>query len=152
MDKVKSIRTIVYQGVQAGLVGGLVLGFLFKWIQAQTGVGVYTILLNIDFTPGIGKFNIPETIEFSLHMFVSILLGIVLAWVTVYLKAISKKNVVVFQVIVNGLLSVILFHLTLLSDRTPAYTDGLAWMYWILGHLIFGLVVGLLYRVGLWRK
>lgn len=152
MNKVQNMRTVIFQGIRAGFVGGLVLGFFLKWIQAQTGVGVYTILLNIDFTPGIGSLDITETIEFSLHMFVSILLGIVLAWINVYTNRVQRKNVVLFQVIVNGLLSIVLFHLTLLSERTPAYTDGQAWMYWLIGHLIFGLVVGLLYRVGLWRK
>ncbi|MFP3786948.1 hypothetical protein, partial [Burkholderia sp. SIMBA_024] len=50
-------------GILTGILSGVVLGFFLKTIQFYTGEKVYTLLLNIDFVPGLPP-TLPEFIEF----------------------------------------------------------------------------------------
>ncbi|PWW45352.1 MULTISPECIES: hypothetical protein [Paenibacillus] len=123
-------------GVLTGLTSGLVLGFFLKAIQTYTGEKVYTLLLNIDFVPWLPP-KLPEYIEFVLHLIVSIIIGIFYIW------WIQRSGHPISKGILIGVLSSLLYiPLSQLSSRVPDLYDIKAILYWLVGHLLFGVVVG----------
>ncbi|MVO98698.1 hypothetical protein [Paenibacillus lutrae] len=124
-----------------GLVPGIILGLMFKTVEFYQFTRVYTLLLNVDFIPGFQK-DLPEWFEFSLHLAVSLGLGAAFA---VLLRRYSRPWL---PGLLLGLVPVPLFvPLTLLSARTPELSDGAALVWWVAGHLIYGLLLGLLGRI-----
>ncbi len=138
----------VLKGLWIGLWSGLVLGLLLKWIQSVTGEQVYTLLLNIDFVPLMGDIQWSEVTEFTFHMIISLIIGIVF----VYLA--KRRNYTFGQlVLISLLISVpfpfLFFILSELAIRTdvPAATDWGAFLYWVFGHLTYSLLLPILYKV-----
>ncbi|WP_405155727.1 hypothetical protein [Paenibacillus sp. FSL K6-0108] len=134
----KSLKHILpwKAGVLTGVSSGLVLGFFLKAIQTYTGEKVYTLLLNIDFVPWLPP-TIPEYIEFVLHLIVSIIIGIFYIW------WIQRSGHPISKGILIGVLSSLLYiPLSQLSSRVPDLYDIKAILYWLAGHLLFGVVVG----------
>ncbi|MCP1182813.1 hypothetical protein [Paenibacillus sp. 1781tsa1] len=124
-------------GILTGMVSGVVLGFFLKTIQLYTGEKVYTLLLNIDFVPGLPP-TLPEWIEFSLHLFVSVFIGIFYLW------WVRHSGHPMFKGILLGAGSSLLYiPLSQLSSRVPNLYDITAILYWVIGHLLFGIVLGL---------
>ncbi|WKL00442.1 hypothetical protein Q0F98_25625 [Paenibacillus amylolyticus] len=124
-------------GILTGILSGVVLGFFLKVIQGYTGEQVYTLLLNIDFVPGLPS-TLPEFIEFSLHLVVSILIGIFYVW------WVRRTGRPMFKGVLLGAASSLLYiPLSQLSSRVPDLYDVAAIVYWIVGHLLFGIVLGL---------
>lgn len=129
------------QGLLAGLVGGIGLGLLLRGIQQVTGAKVYTLLLNIDFVPGLPD-RLAEWQEFLLHLAVSLPLGIL------YMKAADWSLRPAGCGVLLGLLVGVFtwFTLTPLSDRTPSLSDVEALVYWLGGHLLYGASLALFYK------
>ncbi|WP_068776182.1 hypothetical protein [Paenibacillus sp. FJAT-26967] len=124
-----------------GLVPGIILGLMFKTVEFYRLARVYTLLLNVDFIPGFHR-DLPEWFEFSLHLAVSLGLGAAFA---VLLRRYSRPWLLGLLL---GLVPVPLFvPLTLLSARTPEISDRAALFWWIAGHLLYGLLLGLLGRI-----
>ncbi|MEK3774241.1 MULTISPECIES: hypothetical protein [Paenibacillus] len=124
-------------GILTGMVSGVVLGLFLKIIQLYTGEKVYTLLLNIDFVPGLPP-TLPEIIEFSLHLFVSVFIGIFYLW------WVRHSGHPMFKGILLGAGSSLLYiPLSQLSSRVPNLYDITAILYWVIGHLLFGIVLGL---------
>lgn len=124
-----------------GIFSGLILGGFLKAVQQLTTIPVYVLLLNVDYFPVIQDWQMNEMQEFFLHMVVSVGLVIVL-YVTLGRLEIHRKihPYITMNVLIGGLL----FLTTVLSDRTPALLDRTAFIYWMVGHLIYGVVVGIL--------
>ncbi|WLV25286.1 hypothetical protein QR721_03385 [Aciduricibacillus chroicocephali] len=135
------MRNIIFKGTIAGIAGGLILGFFLKWMEALTGVRVYTLLLNVDYIPII---NFKETGDFLLHLLVSVPLAIVLLWIV--RKKGWEKGVVCKMVVASIIVGVLLYPLTLLSERTPSISSIQAIVLWLIGHGIYGMVLGLFYK------
>ncbi len=130
------MRTIIRQGLLAGLISGIVLGLVLKWIQYRTGSLVYTLLLNIDFIPLLPP-RLPEWLEFALHLVVALVLGVLFRW------WITRWQHPWLAGLTLGFASSLLFFpLTMLSDRVPAVQDWQAYMYWLSGHVLYGMVLG----------
>ncbi|RPK29408.1 hypothetical protein [Paenibacillus xylanexedens] len=124
-------------GILTGILSGFVLGFFLKMIQANTGEQVYTLLLNIDFVSGLPP-TLPEIIEFSLHLVVSVVIGILYVW------WVRRTGRPMFKGILLGAASSLLYiPLSQLSSRVPDLYDVSAILYWIVGHLLFGIMLGL---------
>ncbi|WP_145320377.1 hypothetical protein [Paenibacillus xylanexedens] len=124
-------------GLLTGILSGVVLGFFLKVIQACTGEQVYTLLLNIDFVPGLPP-TLPEFLEFALHLVVSVVIGIFYLWWVRYSGRPMLKGILL------GIVSSLLYiPLSQLSLRVPDLYDVSAILYWIAGHLLFGIVLGL---------
>lgn len=124
-------------GILTGILSGITLGFFLKMIQAYSGEKVYTLLLNIDFVPGLPPI-LPEFIEFSMHLVVSIVIGIFYMW------WVQHSGRPMFKGILLGAVSSPLYiPLSQLSARVPDLHDVTAILYWVMGHLLFGLVLGL---------
>ncbi len=131
------MRTIIRQGLLAGLLSGIVLGLVLKWIQYQTGALVYTLLLNVDFVPLLPP-RLPEWLEFALHLLVALILGVVFRW------WISRwYHPWIAGLILGAGSSLLFFPLATMSDRVPAVDDWHAYMYWLMGHLLYGVTLSI---------
>lgn len=129
-----------------GIISGCILGFFLKWIQFATGSLVYTLLLNIDFVPFLPA-QLPEWIEFSLHLFVSI----VIAWLySIWIRI--SPHPWRYGLYIGIASSLLFIPLTLMSDRVPAITDMTAYGYWLAGHLLYGLSLGLFAKIFFMRQ
>lgn len=121
--------------VMIGILSGLVLGGLLKTVEQLTDKQVYRLLLNVDYFPIIQDWPMNEMQDFLLHMVVSVGLVIVL-----YLTLGKKVNrYIILSVLIGGML----YLTTAFSDRTPALTDMMAFIYWMVGHLIYGIIIGI---------
>ncbi len=128
-----------------GLIGGLILTFLFKWLESAKGEKVYTFLLNVDYIPVIGDIAFPEWIEVIFHLIISV--AVANGFYLMYqLRPSWKKNALVICTVVSVIIGIALFPTTALSERTPEITDGLSLLYWLLGHALFGAVLGVFFR------
>lgn len=136
----KFLRAAIY-----GLIGGLILTFLFKWIESSTGEKVYTFLLNVDYIPVVGNIAFPEWLEVFFHLVVSVLVAIGF-YVMYLLRPLWKKHALTICTVGSMIIGIALFPTTALSDRTPALTDGISLLYWLVGHAIFGAVLGILFK------
>jgi hypothetical protein len=131
------MRAVIVAGKGAllGLFSGFLLGFLFKWIQYSELADVYTLLLNVDFIPQLPQ-PLPEWFEFSMHLAVSIVIGIVFVILNDWKYAPWRWGLLM------GIAPIPLFiPLTTLSERTPAITDIAALSWWVIGHLVYGVAL-----------
>ncbi|NUU78693.1 hypothetical protein [Paenibacillus xylanilyticus] len=131
-------------GSLTGVISGLFLGFFLKAIQAYTGEKVYTLLLNVDFVPWLPP-TLPEWIEFTLHLGVSIIIGIF------YFCWIQRSGHPLLRGILIGAVSSLLYiPLSQLSSRVPGLLDFRAISLWVMGHLLFGILLGVCGRI--WKR
>ena len=127
------------------VVAGFVLGLFLKAVENLTNKRVYTLLLNVDYFPVLKSYQFPEAIEFSFHLIISLLVvGCLFAlrnrfnW--------SNSALLIYSTISQLIIGCVLYPTTTFSDRTPLITDVLAFTWWLVGHIIYGLIVGILLR------
>ena len=127
--------------ITASLLAGILLGLFLKFVEPVTGLKVYTLLLNVDYIPILKDIKVSEIIEFLLHLIVSVVLGVLLH---IYLinKEFPIKQKVKFVVKVSLLIGLFLFPTTMLSDRTPVITSAYSFFFWMVGHGLYGIVLG----------
>ncbi|WP_100403575.1 hypothetical protein [Bacillus sp. FJAT-42315] len=131
-------------GILAGIVSGIFLGLFLKVIEVGLGIKVYTLLMNVDYIPVIKKVALPELVEFSLHLIVSVVLAMTLAYV-VKKEQWTNEQIMIRTVTICFLIGVLLYPTTILSDRTPSITSLSAIFYWLVGHALYGVVLGRFY-------
>lgn len=133
--------TGLIKAVLAGLLSGLVLGLFLKLIQSITNLNVYTLLLNVDYVPFLKDMTLPEIVEFSLHIIISVMLAF---GVNFYItrKGLKEETIHRFVISVSIVVGLLLFPTTVLSERTPSITNTYAFLFWMVGHWIYGLVLG----------
>ena len=140
------MKTIVNRQVWvAALVSGVVLGLFLKIVEYVTDTRVYTLLLNVDYIPVLKDYHFPEGIEFSFHLIISLLITSCLFILRNRLNW-TNTALLVYSTISQLVIGCVLFPTTILSDRTPAITDALAFAWWLIGHILYGLIVGILLR------
>lgn len=127
------------------IVAGLVLGLFLKVVEHLTNERVYTLLLNVDYFPILKDYHFPEVIEFAFHLIISLLIAGCLFALRNRLNW-SNKALIVYSTISQLIIGCLLFPTTILSDRTPEITDVFAFNWWLIGHILYGLVVGILLR------
>jgi hypothetical protein len=112
-----------------------------KLIQSITSLKVYTLLLNVDYIPILKDIKLAEVVEFGLHMVISI--GLAFA-INFYFsrKELGKEAIQRFVIRISLIVGLLLFPTTLLSERTPPITSIYAFLFWMAGHWIYGLVLG----------
>ncbi|APH07079.1 hypothetical protein A9C19_11895 [Bacillus weihaiensis] len=130
---------MIKRGVLSGLYSGIILGLFLKVIELTSGLKVYTLLLNIDF---IYPNPLPELVEFSLHVFVSLLIGIVFVALCQSFK-ITKRNSRFFLALLITFPTLFLyFPLTLLAIKeTPSIDNFHAIFWWVLAHLLYAVIL-----------
>jgi hypothetical protein len=137
------VRIKLTKAAFAGILAGLVLGLLFKSIEQLTSLKVYTLLLNVDYIPLLNRINLSETMELILHLVISILLSMALA-IYLRLKRLSQSRNIYFVIAVSLLIGLMLYPTTVLSERTPELTNIAAGLVWLIGHALYGWLLGLL--------
>lgn len=134
------LRKILWHGLLAGVLTGVVMGFVLKAVETFTDVKVYTLLLNVDFVPFLPQ-PLPEWIEFGLHLIVSVIIAIVYLFLLNRFTLVAKRPIL-FGLIAGCFAIPTFIPLTLLSERTPAIDDMAALFWWIAGHLLYGWLLG----------
>lgn len=145
MSKQSHQKPFIVKATLAGVLSGILLGVFMKGIERVTEVKVYTLLLNIDYIPIINRIAFPEIIEFLFHIIISILLSIILLMIIRY-KRLNPKKVISFVLLVSIVVGLLLFPTTALSERTPDLASISALIYWLIGHALYGAVLGVLLR------
>ncbi|WP_313894215.1 hypothetical protein [Psychrobacillus sp.] len=137
------------QGLQKafiyGLISGLFLAVFLKMVEKITQLKVYTLLLNIDYIPYINTFVFPELIEVGFHLIVSIALAIGLYLSLVYKNIFSRTKIIFLCIFVCFFIGLMLFPTTMFSDKTPQFTSIPSFSYWIVGHVMYGYIIGVLF-------
>ncbi|MCI1773978.1 hypothetical protein V4V36_18085 [Paenibacillus lautus] len=127
--------------VWAGIAAGILLGLFLKIIEHITSLGVYTLLLNVDYVPLLKELKLSELVEFALHLAISILLSIALA-IFLKQKNWSRGRSLSWVSLVCLAVGLLLYPTTVLSDRTPELSDPAALLFWLAGHLLYGIALG----------
>lgn len=124
-------------GAMAGVISGTVLGLTMKLLEQITGSAVYVLLLNIDFIKWAPVAR-SEQLEFALHLLVSIPLAVI------YLSLLSlwRSPVILGLGLSMAVACCTWIPLTQLSARTPDISDLTAFFWWLIGHLLYGVVLG----------
>lgn len=126
-----------------GIVSGGIFGLLLRVIEDLTDKKVYTLLMNVDYFPLLKDLKLNEVVEFSFHIIVSIIVVIVLYY---GLRKMGREEQVSPYIWLNLLIGGLLYLTTTFSERTPQLTDMIALIYWLIGHAIFGVLVGIMIK------
>lgn len=133
------------QVIIASFVAGCIFGAFFKVVENLTGIRVYTLLLNVDYIPIIKNYRFPEVIEFIFHLIISWLITAVLCAIRNKYKwnnSMLMRNSVFIQIFIGCML----FPTTIFSKRTPIITDYFALSWWLIGHVVYGALIGILLK------
>lgn len=133
----------IYDGILAGVISGFFLGLFLKAIEYLTSLKVYTLLLNVDYIPIINRVQLPESIEFGIHLIISIFVSL---FFMLFLKnkQWDPRRKMTFVVVGGVMIGLLLFPTTALSTRTPALSDGSALFYWMVSHTMYGVLLSFL--------
>ncbi|KAA0548078.1 hypothetical protein FZW96_10125 [Bacillus sp. BGMRC 2118] len=130
-------------GAIIGLTSGIILGLFLKFVQHFSGIKVYTLLLNVDFIPIIGTVQWSELTEFSFHLCVSILLGVIYILIP---KTKTRPFITSFILTLPTIpLFYQLIHLSIKEIVDLAHVTAFLW--WTIGHLFFAISMAVLYIV-----
>ena len=127
-----------------GILTSFVIGMFLKLLEVITNLKVYTLLLNIDFIPFIGDINFPEWIEFTFHMITSIVIAFIFNYL-ILRKKWNWQGILFYVSLGNMLIGLLIYPITLLSDRTPPLLSIFSLNFWLVGHLIYGIAMSLLF-------
>ncbi|MFJ7747233.1 hypothetical protein [Peribacillus sp. NPDC097295] len=124
-----------------GLFNGVSLGFITKWFEELSGIGVYHLLLNVDFIPLVGGVPWNEAWLFSFHLFISLFI----TWSYVYMvrkrKIVRRLSFALLFIIPAVLLY---FPLSFLSKTgVPLPFDLFAFSLWAFSHFVYALFLPL---------
>lgn len=128
-----------------GMIAGLVLTLFLKVIQFMTGYKVYTLLLNIDYIPILNVFKFPEIVEVIFHLIVSVVLATVLILILRQLPTISSITIIALCIFVSFIIGGLYFPTTIFSERTPPLSSLPSFFYWMVGHVLYGSILGILF-------
>lgn len=131
-----------------GIITGLVLSLFFKWVEQATGHKVYTLLLNVDHIPFFRNYTYSEPVEVLFHLIVSIVLVFVLQFI---IETKNIKKIIVFCTVSNLVIGALIYPTTGLSTRTPPIDSVPAIVYWLIGHIVYGLLLGILLTRIRWK-
>ncbi|MED4401834.1 hypothetical protein ABET41_03485 [Metabacillus fastidiosus] len=126
-----------------GIISGVVLALFLKLIEKITGDKVYTLLLNVDYIPFINRYHFSEIVEVIFHLIISILLTGIL-WIFIcYRKITDRKDRILFCFAACLIIGALLYPTTAFSDRTPPLLSMSSLTYWLIGHMVYGLILGI---------
>lgn len=129
-------------GLFIGTTSGMVLGLYMWFVEQITDKKVYTLLMNVDFIPVIGEIDWPVVLDWLFHMIISWIIGVLFAYAFMY----RLKNTNRFRWLLASLLTAIAattyVPLTILAIKeTPALTDEVAILYWLIGHVLYAITL-----------
>jgi hypothetical protein len=136
------VRVAVWS-ILYGIISGVVLGLFLKSVELASGKKVYTLLLNVDYIPFLKEIKTSELLEFCLHLVISIFVVIVLCYF-LQRKEWTNPKKKWFVLWLSLAIGVSLYPTTMLSERTPEFTDLYAFLFWMGGHGIYGWLLSFL--------
>ncbi|WP_456271676.1 hypothetical protein [Bacillus sp. AK031] len=143
-------KSFLYKGTLSGIIAGILLGASLKFVQGVTGQKVYTLLLNVDFIPLIGRVSWPEYMEFTFHLIVSVVLGIIFYYLACKRRLKTSQSFLLAAALTIPAL-LLYFPLSFLAIKdVPALTNWTALSYWAAGHLIY--LISLTWMYSLLKK
>lgn len=138
------MNRFILRGTLIGIISGVLLGLFLKWIESLTGFKVYTLLLNVDYITFLNELHLNELADFSLHLIVSIALVIVIM-ILIQIRKWNKRRQFWHVIWINGVIGLLLYPMTtVLSERTPEIFDIGAISWWVIGHLLYGVIVAIM--------
>jgi len=123
-----------------GLINGLLLGWIMKWVEMLSGKQVYKLLLNVDFLPLIGAVSWSEVSLFFFHLLFSLAITYSYVYILHPLKVFRKwsKYALAFITIIPAIM--LYFPLSALSKTEVVLPSDLtAFFLWTILHLFYGL-------------
>lgn len=138
-------RKWIWHGIGAGIISGILLGAFLWAVEEQSGRRVYTLLMNVDYIPGVNAFTYPASVEFLFHLIVSVILATILLWLIRRMRMLGNR-IIVWLVTVNTLIGALIWPVTSFSGRTPPPADWVSLAWWLAGHALYGAVLGWLFR------
>ena len=136
---------IFLQLVLIGAVSAIILGGVMKILRKLTGNKADILLYNMDYMPVLKRWSDKWITGVIFHFATCICSAVVLY----YLLILFGLELTVWPyVLVFTAGGGILYFLSVLTEKPPAYNDFAAWFSWTFGHCIFGISVG--YLVSIW--
>ncbi|GGC74407.1 hypothetical protein GCM10007216_01260 [Thalassobacillus devorans] len=134
-------------GLWVGTTAGLAIG-IFLWIvEKATGIKVYTLLMNVDFIPWIGKIAWPFYVEWLFHLIISWGIGMIFVYLLRNSMIDSHSHQWSLALTLATLAGLTYFPLTALAIKeTPAIDSISAIFFWSAGHGLYAVVMKLTYR------
>lgn len=139
----------VVRWILIGLISGLVLALFLKTPQLLWQIQAYNLLFEVSYIPLLNQMNPVWLIQGVFHFATCIFSLSILYYLLSYFK---KETQLVYYIVIVGIGSTLLYFLTLLADNTPLITDYVAWLFWILGHILFSLTGWFLIRKWIGKK
>ena len=128
-----------------GIISGIIMSIFLKGIEELTHLRVYTLLLNVDYIPLLKRVTSNEPLELILHLIVAVIVSVV--WFVVLQKInLTKKKGRIATIMMAMCIGLLLYPSTIMSERTPALSSLPSLEFWLLGHLIFGILLSLFYK------
>ncbi|MBA2174512.1 hypothetical protein H0266_06275 [Halobacillus locisalis] len=129
-------------GLWIGTLSGIVLGLYMWFVEMATGKKIYTLLMNVDFIPVIGGIDWPVYMEWLFHMIISWIIGVLYVYVLKNWISDTRRNQWRLAIFLTAGASTTYVPLTLLAIKeTPALTDGVAIIYWLVGHVLYAITL-----------
>lgn len=119
-----------------GLISGVVLALFLKIPQLLWDIKAYNLLFEVGYIPWLSQMRPIWLIQGVFHFATCIFSLSILYYVLAFFK---KETHLLSYIIIIGVGSTLLYFLTLLSENTPPINDYAAWLFWILGHVLFSL-------------
>ncbi|MCY8231249.1 hypothetical protein [Priestia endophytica] len=128
-----------------GIISGIIMSVFLKGIEELTHLRVYTLLLNVDYIPLLKRVTSNEPLELILHLIVAVIVSVV--WFVVLRKInLTKKKSRIATIMMAMCIGLLLYPSTIMSERTPSFSSLPSLGFWLLGHLIFGILLSLFYK------
>ncbi|MCA0969617.1 hypothetical protein LCM20_03295 [Halobacillus litoralis] len=129
-------------GIWIGTISGIVLGLFLWFVEMATGRKVYTLLMNVDFIPVIGDIEWPVYMEWLFHMIISWIIGILYVYILKHWIQDTRRNQWGLSILLTAFASTTYVPLTILAIKeTPSLTDGVAILYWLIGHVLYAITL-----------
>ncbi len=138
---------LLYKLLITSIVSGTVLAGFLKVVQVTLNNDAYILLFNMDYIPllkNVEKINGSGYVFHFVFCFVSVVSLFHLA------KIVQLEKHIAVYVIVFTAGSGMLYFLTALTNQPPSATSVISWLYWVVAHAVFGIVVGVMIKY--WLK
>ena len=132
---------LFYKLIIVSLVAGSVLAASLKIVQVTLNNDAYILLFNMDYILLLKDVENLSGSGYVFHYVFCIVSVVILFHLAkmVYLET----NIAVY-VIVYSLGSGVLYFLTALTEKPPSVTSLESWIFWVVAHVLFGVVVGVM--------
>lgn len=124
-------------------IAGTILILFLRIVLEITGNTAYFLLFNFDYIPVV---NTLQSVPFSGFLFHYITCFVSVVVLFYFLRRFRWQRRYWLYILVYTIGGGALFFLTALSPKPPEASDWASWMYWTVGHALYGCVVALLIK------